>query len=53
MAKKEPKKEDKPKSGRKGGLGFKPPQRQKCHDCNGTGMVGDKTCDHCHGTGEY
>lgn len=47
-------KKDKPrKDKRRGGLGFKPPHTQPCHDCKGTGMLDGKTCPHCDGTGEH
>jgi len=51
MAKKP--KEDKPKKRgkRTGGLGFKPPQEQPCHACDGTGMIGKKICARCSGSG--
>lgn len=50
----ENKRDAKDKKGKRtGGLGFKPPQRQKCHDCKGTGVKDGKTCTHCNGTGEF
>lgn len=45
------KKEDPKKKNSAKSLGFKKGPKE-CWDCNGTGMVGQKTCDSCDGSGE-